>query len=225
VHQLEKEQNVPTPVMTKDNQMIEHSTVDCDSLANSSQYGLGVKCESNVVDYPLSMIIDVVEGNDRGLDLSKLKSLASKRTVFNHELFQHNYRFNIKVFKDLSTVLSGDEVYYYDLSIELIKNTSEAEDREKLVKMLAVIPKLKNTFLMVSLYGEFSGSKKKRKHRHLCVGTVIFVLNSIGSYISHIAVTNQSFSKCAFGQNADGEPFTGRGIAGILVGVRQCYSR
>ncbi len=91
VHEHGMEQIEPLSSVSREEQKIEHSNVDVDSQTNSRQYGLGVNCQELVVNYPLSTIIDVVEGNNRDLDLSKLKSLASKRTDFNQELYQHNY--------------------------------------------------------------------------------------------------------------------------------------
>ncbi len=185
----------------------------------------GIPCEQNVVEHSLKSIIDIVHGNSQEVKLSKLLALAKKTIGFDIDTYRQAYQFNIKVIKDMSFDFSAQDFVFYLLSIKLLTNTFEEEDCDKLQKMLGIVKGLSNTFLMVSLYGEHREERKKDGPSHLCVGTLIIVMGSFGSYISHIAVTNQRYSKFFFGNNCDGRPFTKRGIAGVLVAVGQCYAR
>lgn len=73
---------------------------------------------------------------------------------------------------------------------------------------------------MVILFGQCISGRGS-----ICVAALLRIWDGNGLYISHLRVSDQYFSRNAFGKNADSGTFLNRGIAKITVTLAQCYLR
>jgi len=144
------------------------------------------------------------------------------------KLDDNNYRFNIKVFQDLSFD-SGNCNHLIETSKDLIMKWFEPQDRQKLNQMFFLINNTKYRYMMVSLFG-VTCKQWRIKHPGVsqetkCIGTLIGVNSYMGLYISHLVVSSDSYSKGVFGNSSDQRPFRKRRIAGVLLCVAQSFSK
>ena len=123
----------------------------------------------------------------------------------------------------------GDNTYLVNSSKDLILKWFEPRDRIKLHKMFSMVPNVKCRYMMVSLFGS-TCLNWRMKHPGIhgetkCIGTLIGINSYMGLYISHLAVSSDTYSKGVFGNTADQKTFRKRGIAGVLLCIAQSLSK
>jgi hypothetical protein len=177
---------------------------------------------TNILTISLFEALQLIKENQPALDTSLLDVLSVKK------FDESNYRFNIKVVQDLSLDM-GDNTYLVNSSKDLILKWFEPRDRIKLHKMFSMVPNVKCRYMMVSLFGS-TCLNWRMKHPGIhgetkCIGTLIGINSYMGLYISHLAVSSDTYSKGVFGNTADQKTFRKRGIAGVLLCIAQSLSK
>lgn len=177
----------------------------------------------DVNEIPLQDIVDLIKDSipeEKKRDLTIVASGMIKDQTTNAS----RHRFEFKVIKDLNSVLTpqnGEEHLIVSLGKVLLNNTyNDKNDQEHIEDIFKLALSVPNKYIMVTLIGEAIAKKDI-----LCIAALLGIRNGKGLYITHLAVSDQVFSKNKFGQRGDSKPFQHRGIAQLTVAVAQAFLR
>ena len=130
------------------------------------------------------------------------------------------YRFYFCIWTDLNKPGDNDCKEKLNSSVALLKKEFQRYDGNKIDEVIKAANTQIGRYMMVSLFGEY-----KKKRGYVCVSSLLGIWSIAGLYISHIAITQDLFSKRNFGDKADGASFRKKGIAKLTVAVAQAVTR
>ena len=176
----------------------------------------------NVNVIPLQEVLEVNQGEVPKKSSDALSKLASG-FINEADTNVKRHRFNFKVVRDVNACLQSDanesEKMVVQLGKALLKNTFKGDVKKHVEEMFESAMEVADKYMMVTLFGEYIGSKKEE----MCVAALLGIWDSNGLYITHMAVTDQFFSVSKFGRLGDSKSFLHRGIAKLTVAVAQAF--